>query len=172
MPEGTKIPIVHILAPSIAQQDIKKVTREDESNGQDLEAFKDLSLESQDLQVDQGSWITPVIKYFQHGKIPDGENQKSFRIRVTPYSLINNILYKRSLAGPYLRCLQQSQALEVLKDIHKGDCGNHTGGRSLVSKILKTGYFWPNSFLFGLWNRSDDPYRDGYSNCKNQFQRS
>ncbi|XP_074306427.1 uncharacterized protein LOC141641672 [Silene latifolia] len=28
-------------------------------------------------------------------------------------------------------------------DIHSGDCGNHTGGRSLSNKILRQGYFWP-----------------------------
>ena len=47
------------------------------------------------------------------------------------------------MAGPYLRCLEDNEGKEVLKDIHEGDCGNHTGGRSLCSKILRTGYFWP-----------------------------
>ncbi|XP_074271144.1 uncharacterized protein LOC141595071 [Silene latifolia] len=28
-------------------------------------------------------------------------------------------------------------------DIHSGDCGNHTGGRSLSNKTLRQGYFWP-----------------------------
>ncbi|KAD2805369.1 hypothetical protein E3N88_38746 [Mikania micrantha] len=30
-----------------------------------------------------------------------------------------------------------------MKDIHEGDCGNHTGGRALLMKILRIGYFWP-----------------------------
>ncbi|KAD4586597.1 hypothetical protein E3N88_24198 [Mikania micrantha] len=30
-----------------------------------------------------------------------------------------------------------------MKDFHEGDCGNHTGGRALLSKILRIGYFWP-----------------------------
>ncbi|KAD5317941.1 hypothetical protein E3N88_17887 [Mikania micrantha] len=30
-----------------------------------------------------------------------------------------------------------------MKYINEGDCGNHTGGRALFSKILRTGYFWP-----------------------------
>ncbi|XP_074290601.1 uncharacterized protein LOC141617317 [Silene latifolia] len=28
-------------------------------------------------------------------------------------------------------------------DIHSGDCGNHTGGRSLSNKTLRQDYFWP-----------------------------
>ncbi|KAL0382017.1 UNVERIFIED_CONTAM: hypothetical protein Scaly_0489000 [Sesamum calycinum] len=31
----------------------------------------------------------------------------------------------------------------VLKEIHEGSCGNHSGGRSLAGKILRQGYFWP-----------------------------
>lgn len=56
---------------------------------------------------------------------------------------MNDILYRKSLAGPYLRCLEKAEAQEVLQDIHDGDCGNRTGGRALFSKILRMGYFWP-----------------------------
>ncbi|KAD7476997.1 hypothetical protein E3N88_00133 [Mikania micrantha] len=49
----------------------------------------------------------------------------------------------KSVAGPYLKCLGKPESLEVMKDIYEGDCGNHTGGRALLSKILRTGYFWP-----------------------------
>lgn len=52
-------------------------------------------------------------------------------------------MYKKSVAGPYLRCLEDPETFEFLKDIHEGDCGNHAGGRSLFSKVLRTGYFWP-----------------------------
>ncbi|GMP47971.1 hypothetical protein CsSME_00015490 [Camellia sinensis var. sinensis] len=30
-----------------------------------------------------------------------------------------------------------------MQKIHEGICGNHSGGRSLAQKILRTGYFWP-----------------------------
>ena len=54
------------------------------------------------------------------------------------------------MAGPYLRCLEDDEAKEVLKDIHEGDYGNHTGGSSLCSKILRTIYFWPTMKKDGL----------------------
>ncbi|RVW32623.1 Pol polyprotein [Vitis vinifera] len=41
-------------------------------------------------------------------------------------------LYKRSFTGPYLRCLNHSEALYVLAELHEGVCGNHSGGRSLA----------------------------------------
>ena len=83
MPDGTKIPIVHILTPAIVQQDVNEVT-EEEPNGQD--SNKDQELEMQDAQDEQGSWTTPIIEYIQDGRIPDGENPRSFRLKVTPYS--------------------------------------------------------------------------------------
>ena len=86
--------------------------------------------------------MTPIIRYLKEGHIPDNENPKAFRMKVSRFTIINNILYKKSLAGPYLRCLKDPEAMEVLQDIHEGDCGNHTGGRSLFSKVLRTGYYW------------------------------
>ncbi|XP_070004740.1 uncharacterized protein [Nicotiana sylvestris] len=45
--------------------------------------------------------------------------------------------------GPLARCLGPSQTEYVMKEIHEGHCGNHTGGRSLVKPITRAGYYWP-----------------------------
>ena len=44
---------------------------------------------------------------------------------------------------PYLKCVDNDEAKYILEEIHGGICGNHAGPRSLVSKAIKTGYFWP-----------------------------
>ena len=44
---------------------------------------------------------------------------------------------------PYLKCVDEEEAKYILKEIHKGVCGDHVGPRSLVSKVIRTGYFWP-----------------------------
>ena len=98
---------------------------------------------SEDTQSCSGSWISPIMRYLQHGEIPMGENPRAFRIKVFQFTILNNVLYKRSLAGPYLRCIEDPEIQEVLRDFHEGDCGNHTGGRALFSRILRTGYYWP-----------------------------
>ena len=43
----------------------------------------------------------------------------------------------------YLSCVKEDEAKYILKEVHEGICGDHTGPRSLVSKIIRTGYFWP-----------------------------
>ena len=43
----------------------------------------------------------------------------------------------------YLKCLTLTKVTYVLREIHKGVCGNHFGPQSLVGKTVKAGYFWP-----------------------------
>ncbi|XP_020203942.1 uncharacterized protein LOC109789410 [Cajanus cajan] len=31
----------------------------------------------------------------------------------------------------------------VLREVHEGICGSHTGGRTLAAKVLQAGYYWP-----------------------------
>ena len=32
----------------------------------------------------------------------------------------------------------------VLKEVHKGGCGHHIGGKSLALKVLRAKYYWPS----------------------------
>ena len=43
---------------------------------------------------------------------------------------------------PYLKCIDEEEAKYILKEIHEGVYGDHAGPRSLVSKVIRTGYFW------------------------------
>lgn len=89
------------------------------------------------------SWIKPIIENLREGIIPKEErSEKEFKIRVSHFVMIQWRLYKKSIADPYLRCLENHKATKFLKDIHGGDCANHIGGRSLCSNILRTGYYW------------------------------
>ena len=99
--------------------------------------------ELQDPVQDTKSWTQPILNYPNNGDIPKDENLRAFRTKVSRYTIIDNVLYKQSLAGPYLRCLEDLETTKVLKDIHEGDCGNHAGGRLLFSKVLRTGYYSP-----------------------------
>ena len=57
---------------------------------------------------------------------------------------MDKVLYKRGFSQPYLRCLNPDESLYVLRDIHEGACGNHSGARSLVYKMVCVGYYWPS----------------------------
>ena len=58
------------------------------------------------------------------------------------FSLMNEQLYKRSLDGPYLKCLTQQQGWYVLTELHDGVCKNHPSSRTLAHRAHTQGYYW------------------------------
>ncbi|XP_024028291.1 uncharacterized protein LOC112093653 [Morus notabilis] len=69
---------------------------------------------------DASSWITPIFLYLSTGELPTEKNE-----------------------ARRLRCLNKDEANYVMREIHEGICGNHSGGRSLSYKALRQGYYWP-----------------------------
>ena len=54
--------------------------------------------------------------------------------------LIKDVLYKRGFSHTYLRCLNSEEADHVMREVHKGVCGNHFGPRSLAHKLIQARY--------------------------------
>jgi hypothetical protein len=44
---------------------------------------------------------------------------------------------------PLLKCLPNSEAEYVLKEIHECVCDNNSRGRMLANKAMRAGYYWP-----------------------------
>ncbi|XP_074282983.1 uncharacterized protein LOC141607525 [Silene latifolia] len=89
-------------------------------------------------------WRMPYISWLHDEVLPhDQKDVRSFKMKSSIFVLIDGILFRKSMAGPYLRCLSIQEAQAVMCDIHNGDCGNHIGGRSLSNKTLRQDYFWP-----------------------------
>ncbi|KAL2240234.1 UNVERIFIED_CONTAM: Retrovirus-related Pol polyprotein from transposon [Sesamum indicum] len=90
------------------------------------------------------SWKTPFIRYLKHGELPsDAIAVKRLQFKANRFTMIGDDLYKRTPEGILLKCLNAERAQYVLREIHEGSCGNHSGGRSLAQKIIRQGYFWP-----------------------------
>ena len=54
------------------------------------------------------SWMTPVVRYLSSGELPDNRaDARKIQVQAARFSIINGQLYKRSLGGPYLKCLTQ-----------------------------------------------------------------
>ena len=86
--------------------------------------------------------MTPIISFLQDGNLPqDIEEARKVRKRVARFTILNDTLYKRVFSMPYLKCVDEEEAKYILKEIHEGVCKDHASPRSLVSKVIKTGYF-------------------------------
>ena len=102
------------------------------------------SIDLQEVQQVEGTenWITPIISYLKEGKLPEGKDEAiKLRVRAARYLLINEVLYKRGFSQPYLRCLAPDEANYVLREVHEGACGNHSGARSLIHKVVCAEYY-------------------------------
>jgi ribonuclease HI len=90
------------------------------------------------------SWMTPIVNYLEDETLPlDPVEARKLKVRSTRFILIQGVLYKRGFSLPYLRCLDKAEAKYVMREVHEGICGNHSGARSLVHKLVRAGYYWP-----------------------------
>ena len=92
----------------------------------------------------ESSWMTPILSFLQDGRLPqDVKEAKKVRKRASRFMILNDTLYKRGFSMPYLKCVNEKEAKYILEEIHEGICGDHVGSISLISKVIRTCYFWP-----------------------------
>ena len=92
----------------------------------------------------EGNWMTSIISYLKDGRLSEGKDEaRKLRVRSARYVLLNEVLYKRGFSQPYLRCLASDEANYVLREVHEGAYGNHSGARSFIHKVVRAGYYWP-----------------------------
>ena len=90
----------------------------------------------------ESDWTTPITSYLKDGVLPDvKEATRKLKVQAARFVLIKDILYKKGFSYTYLRCLIPEDADFVMREVHEGVCGNHSGSRSLVHKLIRAGYY-------------------------------
>ncbi|GFS37978.1 hypothetical protein Acr_00g0055000 [Actinidia rufa] len=108
-------------------------------------ASSSIGVASQILQTEESpTWMHEIIAYLQGETLPKDKLQaRRLQYKFARFCIFKGRLYKRSFSRPLLKCLRPEEAEYVLKEIHKGICGNHSGAKSLARKTIRQGYFWP-----------------------------
>ncbi|XP_074293538.1 uncharacterized protein LOC141620612 [Silene latifolia] len=142
--ELSSIPIAHILKPSIQKtNEINRGELEDQQDEVGVQTTTEAVEDSQPpdqpaIQADDWDWRTPYLDWLRHSKLPDDKSKvRAFRVKSSRFILIDDTLFRKSLEGPYLRCLDKEEAQTVLHALHSGECGNHAGDMSLSNKALR-----------------------------------
>ena len=96
------------------------------------------------LQIEgKKNWMTPIVPYLKDGRLLEEKDRaKKFRVKSARYILMDEVLYKRGFSQPFLRCLAPDEANYMLREVHEGACDNNLGARSLVHKVIRSGYYW------------------------------
>ena len=91
------------------------------------------------------SWMDPVISFLKDNILPEEKSEVAKVCRKAPWFWLSEDqkLYKCSFFGPYLLCIHPEATKLLLKELHEGICGSHTGGRSLAHRAITQGYWWP-----------------------------
>ncbi|GJU38385.1 reverse transcriptase domain-containing protein [Tanacetum coccineum] len=116
------------------------------------EELKEKSINEKEIldvvEEEGNTWMTPICEYLAKEILPeDKKKARAVRRKVDRYTMINGTLYKKSFLGPWLRCVGPLQANYVLREIHEGSCSMHSGPRSVVAKVIRTGYYWPTMHM-------------------------
>ncbi|XP_074341770.1 uncharacterized protein LOC141679160 [Apium graveolens] len=93
-------------------------------------------------EIPQESWMTPIHNYIQTGAVPEDKLQvRRLRYQAAKYVEYDGVLFKRGFNQPLLRCVDMKEGNYILREVHEGICGNHSGGGSLALKVLRQGYY-------------------------------
>nr|KYP48751.1 Transposon Ty3-I Gag-Pol polyprotein [Cajanus cajan] len=108
---------------------------------QDSEASPTECLEVSEARA---TWNDEIMSFITTSKEPaELLAAKKIRTQAARYSVIGNTLYRGGFSIPLLKCVDSEQAEYVLREIHEGICGAHSGGRTLAAMVLRAGYYWP-----------------------------
>ncbi|XP_058202956.1 uncharacterized protein LOC131317417 [Rhododendron vialii] len=115
-------------------------------NSVDKPSFELEILNQEVLNIELGpSWMDEIIGYLRDDIFPpDKKDAHRLRNKGALFWLNpNGKLYQRSFTGPYLLVAHPHQVQGIIEELHAGDSGCHSNGRSLAHRAISQGYWWP-----------------------------
>ncbi|XP_071699482.1 uncharacterized protein [Rutidosis leptorrhynchoides] len=99
------------------------------------------------VEEKEPSWMTPIVEFLNTGSLPiDSTEARKIKMKAPMYLLDKRVLYRKSFLGPHLRCLNPTQAESIIREVHEGMCALHSGHKTVASKIMRLGYYWPSMY--------------------------
>jgi ribonuclease HI len=89
-------------------------------------------------------WRAPITLFLQGYYHPTDINEaKRLKHRSWDFALIEGQLYKKGVSQPMLKCVTETEGVQILREVHRGTCGSHAGPRALAAKVIRQGFYWP-----------------------------
>jgi hypothetical protein len=86
----------------------------------------------------------PINLYLQGHYHPNDRNEaKRLKHRSHDFALVEGQLYIKGINQPMLKCITDTEGIEILREVHSGTCGSHSGPRALAAKVIRQGFYWP-----------------------------
>jgi hypothetical protein len=95
----------------------------------------------------EDDWRKPFIDIILDQLVPDDKVERE-RItrRSANYIVIGTDLYRKAAStGILIKCILGPEGLQLLAEIHIGECGCHAASTNLVGKAYLSGFYWPTA---------------------------
>jgi hypothetical protein len=95
----------------------------------------------------EDDWRKPFLDFILDQLVPDDKTERE-RItrRSANYIVIGSDLYRKAAStGILMKCILRSEGLQLLVEIHSGECGCHATSTNLVGKAYRSGFYWPTA---------------------------
>jgi ribonuclease HI len=90
-------------------------------------------------------WRAPITLFLQGYYHPSDVNEaKCLKHQSQDFALIEGQLYKKGVSQPILKCVTETEGIQILCEVHSGTCGSHSGPRALAAKVIRQGFYWPD----------------------------
>src|SRR3954465_7363622 len=111
-----------------------------EANRQEAEIQEEVAPQHAAVMVvvSAPSWAQPIRDFLVDGVLPEDEAEaRQISRRSWAYTIINNELVHKSATGIFQRCVEEDRGLELLRDIHQGECCHPASEPSIVAKAFR-----------------------------------
>jgi ribonuclease HI len=89
-------------------------------------------------------WWAPITLYLQgHYHPTDCNEANRLKHRSSDFTIVKGQLYKKGISQPMLKCITETEGLEILRKVHGGTYESHSGPRVLAAKVIRQGFYWP-----------------------------
>jgi hypothetical protein len=91
----------------------------------------------------EDDWRKPFIDFILDQLIPDDKTeQERITRRSANYVVIGSDLYRKvASTGILMKCILTSEGLQLLAEIHSGECSCHATSTNLVGKAYRSGFY-------------------------------
>ncbi|XP_074352598.1 uncharacterized protein LOC141691736 [Apium graveolens] len=82
------------------------------------------------------TWMTSILAYIREGSLPDEKNEaRRIKYKAARYVIYDEILYRRGFSVPLLKYIHGEECNYILREVHEGICGNHSGEAEPLATI-------------------------------------
>jgi hypothetical protein len=95
----------------------------------------------------EDDWRKPFIDFILDQLVSDDKAEREHITRQSAnYVVIGTDLYRKAASTSVLtKCILRSEGLQLLAEIHSGECGCHATSTNLVGKAYRSGFYWPTA---------------------------